>query len=191
MNTEGSVENGIINPDTLVNARLLGNKRVLISSSRIVGMCHSALHPGKLTRRIMEEHDCLGKQCRYFEKYEEAGYWRELERKQQRKKAAKMQKAARKQQAAKEAAYFEELKVLFQSYADEAGYTMQIIRVHGIRASIYIYYVSDYPFADGNRFPAFLKSVKFFFPHHRIILRHIKDLEGRFLTREEYAQIKR
>ena len=95
------------------------------------------------------------------------------------------------QQAAEEAEYFEELKVLFQSYADEAGYTMQITRVQGVRATIYVYYVSDYPFADGNRFPAFLKSVRFFFPHHQIVLRHVMNQEGHFLTREEYAQIKR
>ena len=102
-----------------------------------------------------------------------------------------VREAARKQQAAAEAEYFEELKVLFQSYADEAGYTMQIIRVQGVRATIFVYYVSDYPFADGNRFPAFLKSVRFFFPHHRIVLRHVMDQDGHFLTRKEYAQIKR
>ena len=56
---------------------------------------------------------------------------------------------------------------------------------------IYVYYVSDYPFADGNRFPAFLKSVRFFFHHHQIVLRHVMNQEGHFLTREEYAQIKR
>ena len=191
MSTEESVRNETIHPDTVVNARLLGAQHIKISYKRIVGRCHSTLHPGKLTRRIMEEHGCLGKQCSHFEKYEEAGYWRELERKQKLKKVARTQKAARKQQAAKGAEYFEELKVLFQSYADEAGYSMQITRVQGVRATIYVYYVSDYPFADGNRFPAFLKSVRFFFPHHQIVLRHVMNQEGHFLTREEYAQIKR
>lgn len=191
MSTEESVGSKTIQPDTVVNARLLGAQRVKISSKRIVGRCHSTLHPGKLTRKIMEEHNCLGKKCVHFEKYEEAGYWQEFERKQQLKIAAKTQKAARRQQAAAEAEYFEELKVLFQSYADEAGYTMQIIRVQGVRASIFVYYVSDYPFADGNRFPVFLKSVRFFFPHHRIVLRHVMDQDGHFLTRKEYAQIKR
>lgn len=191
MSTEKSVRNETIHPDTVVNARLLGAQHVKISYKRIVGRCHSTLHPGKLTRRIMEEHDCLGKQCCHFEKYEETGYWQELERKQKLKKVAKTQKAARKQQAAEEAEYFEELKALFQSYADEAGYTMQITRVQGVRATIYVYYVSDYPFADGNRFPAFLKSVRFFFPHHQIVLRHVMNQEGHFLTRDEYAQIKR
>ena len=138
MSTEESVRNETIYPDTVVNARLLGAQHVKISYKRIVGRCHSTLHPGKLTRRIMEEHNCLGKRCSHFEKYEEAGYWRELERKQKLKKVAKTQKAARKQQAAEEAEYFEELKVLFQSYADEAGYTMQITRVQGVRATIYV-----------------------------------------------------
>lgn len=92
---------------------------------------------------IIEEHDCPSMQCSHFEKYEEAGDWRELERKQKLKKVAKTQKAALKQQTAKEAEYFEELTVLFPSYA------------------------------DGSRFPAFLKSVRFFFPHHQIVLHHV------------------
>ena len=100
MSTEESVRNETIHPDTVVNARLLGAQHVKISYKRIVGRCHRTLHPGKLTRRIMEEHNCLGKRCSHFEKYEEAGYWRELERKQKLKKVAKTQKAARKQQAA-------------------------------------------------------------------------------------------
>ena len=121
----------------------------------------------------MEEHDCPSMQCSHFEKYEEAGYWWELERKQKLKKVAKTQKAPLKQQTAEESEYFEDLKMLFPSYADEAGYTMQIVRVQGVRATIYVYYILDSPFADGSRFPAFLKSVLFFFPHHQIVLHHV------------------
>ena len=57
MSTEESVRNETMHPDTVVNARLLGAQHVKISYKRIVGRCHSTLHPGKLTRRIMEEHD--------------------------------------------------------------------------------------------------------------------------------------
>ena len=190
MSTEERSEHDSV-PNTVVSARLLGNHRILISNKNIVGCCHYKLHPGKLTRKIMEQHDCLGKQCRFFEKYAEAGYWIEHENRQRQKEITKQKKATRKQQEANAAEYFEELRILFQSYADEAGYAMQIIRVKGVRASIYVFYVSDYPFADGNRFPQFIKSVHFHFPHHRVILRHVMALDGHFLTREEYAQIKR
>ena len=58
----------------LVKARLLGNQCVILPQTRIVGCCHNLLHPGKLTKRLMTQHDCLGKNCRHFEKYEDAGY---------------------------------------------------------------------------------------------------------------------
>ena len=64
----------------LVKARLLGNQCVILPQTRIVGCCHNLLHPGKLTKRLMTQHDCLGKNCRYFEKYEDAGYWKECDR---------------------------------------------------------------------------------------------------------------
>lgn len=180
-----------ITPTTVVKVRMLGNAIVPIAHKRIVGCCHHTLHTGKLTRKIMEQHNCLDKQCRYFEKYPEAGYWRERERHDKKRLIAKQQKAAKQQQEASESEYFEELKILFQSYADTSGYTMQIVRVKGYRATISVYYVSDFPFADGNRFPDFIKSVRFFFPHHRLVLCHLRDFDGHFLTREEYAKIKR
>ena len=160
----------------VIKVKVLGNKVIPVANKRIVGYCQNILHSGMLTRKLMEEHDCLGKQCRHFVKYENAGYWQER---------------LRKQQEAAEAEELEELRVLFQSYADEADYTMQIIRVKKSQEGIYVFYVSDYPFADGNRFPDFITSVQFFFPHCRIILRHLMDLDGRFLTREDYAIIRR
>lgn len=181
----------VIEPTSIVKARMLGNAIVSIAHKRIVGCCHNSLHPGKLTRKIMEQHDCLGKNCRYFEKYPESSYWYELERREKRRAEAKSQKALKKQQKSAEADYFEELRILFQSYADEAGYAMQIVRVKGVRATIYVYYVSDYSFRDGNKFPEFVKSVYFFFPHHRLFLSHLRAQDGHFLTREEYAKIKR
>ena len=143
--------NPYADPDALIPAMLISRQRILIASRNIVGQCHNLRHPGKLTRALMEEHDCLNKQCPFFKKNDNAAYWLAL----------------------------------------EAGYALRIVRVNGLRATIYIYYVSDYPFADGNRFPAFIKSVRALFPHHRIMLRHIRDQRGHFLTREEYARIRR
>ena len=175
----------------VIKVKVLGNKVIPVANKRIVGYCQNILHSGMLTRKLMEEHDCLGKQCRHFVKYENAGYWQEQKKKQQARLQQKQDKRLRKQQEAAEAEELEELRVLFQSYADEADYTMQIIRVKKSQEGIYVFYVSDYPFADGNRFPDFITSVQFFFPHCRIILRHLMDLDGRFLTREDYAIIRR
>ena len=69
-----------------VTTRLLGGRTVEVSFRALVGCCHNRIHPGKLTRKLMEAHDCLGKECRFFEKYEDADYWREKTGKPPRRK---------------------------------------------------------------------------------------------------------
>ena len=61
-----------------------------------VGYCWLEKHRGYITKQIMEEHECLEKKCPFFQKYEDAPYWREKEKrkkdKQNRKELEKLQK---------------------------------------------------------------------------------------------------
>ena len=78
---------------------------------------------------------------------------------------------------------------LFQSYMDDAGYFMQIVRADTERTNrSRVFYVSEYLFADGDRFPKFLETVRFFFPDYHLNLRHIRDVDGHFVTIEEHQQ---
>lgn len=64
---------------------------------------------------------------------------------------------------------------------------MYIVRVAKDAPSVYrIFYVSNNSFADGNRYPVFLDTLKFLHPHYRINLRHIRDVDGHFVTTDEY-----
>ena len=66
---------------------------------------------------------------------------------------------------------------------------MQIVRVDTERTNRYrVFYVSEYPLADGDCFPKFLETVRFFFPDYRLILHHIRDVDGHFVTIEEYQR---
>lgn len=176
----------------LISARLLGNKWVEIANVKIVGYCHNRIHPGKLTRKLMEEHDCLGKNCSFFEKYNESTYWVAEENRKRQKEHRKQVQQDEKKAAQELEDELTELKDLFQSYADDAGYSMLIVRLEKERANRYkVFYVSENPFADGNRFPDFLSTVKFFFPQLSINLRHIRDVDGHFVTIAEYLSRKR
>ena len=109
-------------------------------------------------------------------------------KKEQKRTARQLQRIKREQEAATEA-ILQNLAELFQSYIDDAGYAMQIVRVDTERTNRYrVFYVSEYPFADGDRFPKFLETVRFFFPDYRLNLRHIRDVDGHFVTIEEYQQ---
>ena len=85
----------------------------------------------------------------------------------------------------------EETRELFQSYADALEYELFIVRLQKESKNHYkVFYVSENRFADGNRFPNFLDTIKHYFPKLRIELRHIRDVDGHFVTIDEYMMRK-
>lgn len=126
-----------------VTTRLLGGRTAEVSFRALVGCCHNRIHPGKLTRKLMEAHDCLGKECRFFEKYEDADYWREKNRKAAAKKKHRQKQTLEKAQQRREADALT-LKDLFQTYADDAGYVLRIVRVQEEKKGLLkVFYVSE------------------------------------------------
>lgn len=178
--------------EELQQIRLLGGSVVLMHPLKVVGCCHSTLHPGKMTKRIMENHDCLKKQCRFFEKYEDSFYWSEAARKQKEREKVK---ARRREEKAGQLAEEERLRALreeFQTDIDSIGYEIEVVRVVYEHPDVYkVYYISGNPFADGGLFPNFRERVRQRHPEWRILLRHIQDQTGRFLTVEEFHSRKK
>lgn len=126
-----------------VTTRLLGGRTAEVSFRALVGCCHNRIHPGKLTRKLMGAHDCLGKECRFFEKYEDADYWREKNRKAAAKKKHRQKQTLEKAQQRREADALT-LKDLFQTYADDAGYVLRIVRVQEEKKGLLkVFYVSE------------------------------------------------
>ena len=158
----------------------------------IVGCCHCTTHPGKLTKQLMLEHKCIEKECRYFEKYDCASYWRG---KQQKKQVKEKKRTEQKKAKERERLLTERLEGIqreMQEIIDDLSCSMEIIRLEQVAAKRYkIFYVSDYPFADGNRFPDFLGAIYTAHPGWRIWLQHIKDMDGHFVTRSMYHAIKK
>lgn len=126
-----------------MTTRLLGGRTAEGSFRALVGCCHNRIHPGKLTRKLMGAHDCLGKECRFFEKYEDADYWREKNRKAAAKKKHRQKQTLEKAQQRREADALT-LKDLFQTYADGAGYVLRIVRVQEEKKGLLkVFYVSE------------------------------------------------
>lgn len=170
---------------TLIRVRLLGGEMINIRKGRIVGYCHNIIHPGKLTKPILEKHDCLGKQCPFLEKYEESSYWQELKHRQNAKAKARQCKKEKKAILFSQAEAMLKLRDDFQAYADLTDSPLDVIKVEHPNPRTYImFYVSDNRFADGNRFPDFLKVLHERYTHSYVLLRHIKDVDGHFVTRD-------
>lgn len=61
-----------------------------------VGYCSNQLHRGYLSKRLLEEHKCLEKECRYLKKIHSNSYWRKKEKKEREKTEIKRIRKERK-----------------------------------------------------------------------------------------------
>ena len=173
----------------IVTVKMLGGEVIDIKRGKIVGWCHHSLHKGAMNKAILTQHDCLGKNCPYLQRNPESPFWAARERERESKEKRKAEIKAEKQRRAEEAENLRGLTERWQSYLDELGSDMLLVRVEKEAPARYkLFYVSDNPFADGNRYPAFLGRLKAEHPGFRIVLRHIRDVDGHFVTREEYLR---
>ena len=175
-----------------IMVRMFDGNRSMMRRGKIVGWCHNKIHPGAISQKLCEEHECLGKQCRYFEKNEVSFYLAALEAEKKEKEKQKEALRQKKLQQAKENSSLLAMQQRWQDYLDRTRSDMQIVRI--VRESptfCRVFYVSSRPFADGNRFPDFLEMVRKTEPRLRIQLRHIRDEDGRFVTKEEYDHRRR
>lgn len=185
--TDGQIMSFAADHKEVVKARLIGGSVVRVCRGNIVGFCHIQTHPGKLTKNLLREHECLEKKCPFLEKYEDSPFWIDYQRRCLARSSAKQNKKKKKIALDAEAALLSDLRVAFQMCADFTDSPMDVIRVDLPNPWTYrIFYISDNRFADGNRFPEFLEVMREKYHHHRIILRHIKDVDGHFVTRDEY-----
>lgn len=173
----------------VVKVRLIDGTRVEIKRKNIVGCCHNKIHPGRLNEKLMLQHNCPGKQCYYFEQYENASYWIEKRIRQREKQYINQQKQQHQKQEREAAQALDELKRFFQACMDGEGYPVRIVRLEPVKPNVYkVFYVSDYPFADGNLYPGFYISVAKQYSRYRMLMRHIQDENGHFVTRAEYIR---
>lgn len=173
--------------ETAVATKLLGGRTELLRPTTVVGWCKYDQHPGALTARILKEHRCLEKQCWHFRKNEDALYWKLCEEEARKKEQKKLERQAQKAKENQEAESLRILRETWQSHLDDMESDMYIVRIARETPSLFrIFYVSDNRFADGNRYPDFLETLKFFHPYYHIKLRHIRDVDGHFVTTQEY-----
>ena len=178
--------------EEIIRVKLLGGEVHFLPCKSVIGCCHNMLHPGKLTRQLLNGHNCLEKQCPFLEKYEDRPFWMAYKKKLLAKSVAKQQKKNKKAKERSKAAMQSRLRDIFQGYADATGTEIIVVRVEPANRHTYrVFYVSDNPFLDWNMFPVFLAAVERAFSGQRISLRRIKDMDGHFVTKGEYCARKR
>ena len=176
----------------LVKAKVLGDYVIEVANTKIIGHCYNRTHPGDLTLKIMEAHGCLQKECPFLKKYEDRPYWIMREAEKRRKAARKLEQRAEKRKAQKQAEALAALRDSLQSCADGGGPPMYIVRLELEGPYRYkVFYVSEDPFDDGDRFGGFLDAVRRDHPDLTLQLRHIRHVDGHFVTTHEFLARKR
>jgi hypothetical protein len=106
----------------------------LAKADNIVGYCNNATHWGWLSKRLMKEHQCLEKECPYFEKTN-AGYWEKIEKEKALKAEKRKAKALEKQRKAERDDF---IRFVFEGYED-----IFVTAIKEIRGGIMITYIFD------------------------------------------------
>lgn len=123
--------------------------------TKCVGFCWNELHRGYLTKKQMDTHQCLEKNCHRFEKIETAPYWsQQITKKQNRKNG----KQAKKQAANEADQFLEKIRELtindfnFYPVACELKDNTYEVRIINFQSFKYAQYLTlFYPFAKGRK----------------------------------------
>lgn len=170
-----------------VKTRLVSGVVSTINRSNIVGWCKYDLHPGTLTKALLEQHECLQKQCFFLVRNKEHSFWTVLTKKEQDREKRKAAKRAKKEKAVRYATAQQAQITTLQSNLDETESDMYIVRIEAEKPWLFkIYYVSDNTFADGRCYPDFYDFLARTYPNQKYLLRHIRAADGHFVTRDEY-----
>lgn len=65
---------------------------ILRSEENCIGYCWNDLHPGFVTLKLMQQHECLEKGCPFFERFENRPYWIQRQKRKDERISGKMKK---------------------------------------------------------------------------------------------------
>lgn len=170
----------------------------LSHKNAVAGFCHCHIHKGYLDVGLVKSHNCIEKECRYLQKFDDAPYWKHIENKkkikQQRKDAKKRRQSDIERKQAAVENRMDSLMNKAQSIADKLGYDIIITRAVPRSESKENYeyilnYVSDNDFDDWYMYfdlaVTLGKSIG-----GKYILKHMRYPDGRYVSIENWLSVK-
>ena len=166
------------------NVNLIGGAYARVDTHSLVGYCHNELHKGFLTITIMNEHDCIGKECSFLEKFEDYPFWVKKRRKEEQKQISK-EKAARRNENKKLAQEnLERKNANMVSRAEEliekfGCKDIKIISIHTDKTSGVIFFISSKNQNDWYEYRELAFEMSKIF-HKTYMLKHAKMPDGSY-----------
>lgn len=163
-----------------IETKLITGDRLYISKKSVVGYCHFSEHKGSITKPLLKKHECVSKECHYFEKYKDNPYWKGVEQaqaaKQKRRETARRIKKEEEQQ-------LREWIDTAQKIADDLEFELKVITIKKVPHKKYyiLFYLSK---LSKNDWYLYFELAKAFGAKlgGRVELRHIIDINGYYAT---------
>ena len=105
-----------------------------VKSTKVVAYCNNATHWGWLNGRVMQEHNCLGKNCPFLEKAN-PNYWANIERNRIKKE---FERTKKKEKAAQIKERDEYIRTVLKPYKD-----IYVTLIREEKGCIHIAYIYD------------------------------------------------
>lgn len=171
----------------MVMVKLVTGKTVPIREDHIIGWCRYHLHRGALNSKLLMKHNCQRKRCPFLLLNPKSPFWNALAKKEAAKAQRKEAARKKKEYEAKEKAAIDELTEKLNAHLRESESDMYIVRISREKPWVYkLYYVSDKGFADGRCYQNFYNYLSELYPRIFFLFRHIRDVDGHFVSRDEY-----
>lgn len=169
------------------SVKLITGEQIIMSKKRVIGRCHNKIHPGILTQKLFEKHECIGKSCVFFERNECASYWKYLEQREIVKEKKRKKKEEEKTRKKAEATKLAELQETLQQLMKQCGYFIRIVGIKQTDSEKYtVFYTSQRAEADEHCYPNFLHKARKAYPGITFAIKHIQDVDGHYVTANEY-----
>jgi hypothetical protein len=164
--------------------------RSYVNIGNIAGYCHNFLHTGYVTQNVLSGHGCIGKECRYFERFEEFPLWANREEKEEKKaeeKARRKQKEAEKQN--KKAALLEKYRQTAIEVAAKYHYPITIVAVRERGTDgkeVYVFFISESERNDTRLYNNIAVDLRWKYPKVKFIVRRIMRSDGTCATAKDF-----
>lgn len=159
-----------------------------VEPETVVGYCHCDTHPGYICKDTFKKHDCIGKQCVFFEKFNDFPYWISKEREKQIKKERRLNKKTKKSEENNDS---KKIIKIADKAIEVLGYPIIITRVAPVKekGNVYIInYVSNQAANDWYKYKDLIEQIQ----KQRIggyVLKHTKKPNGEYATIYDWNNI--
>lgn len=175
------------NDQEYIEIKAVTGFRILVPKNHVIGYCHFPGHKGGITKKVLKDHECLKKNCTFFEKYTDLPYWKEHEKRekarQKRKNYVRLKKAERAEIQRQNDMFTQQTYETAQNILEEMEYNLKILNIKKVPNSrkCIVIYISKHPYNDWYQYLDFARAFGDIIGYY-VELKHAKDVDGTYAS---------